>query len=141
VVQIFCIAFILFYLFYFRPCILIFDSLGESNRQNRPDVGTTLRKYLNMESKGKKTFTKKTIPEISPKMPVQPNTSDCGIYVLQYIESFFLLRLKYIFICRQEKDVLYEGVAFVQSKITLHYLVKERCVCTCAHPYAHAPSW
>lgn len=34
-------------------------------------------------------LNKDTMPQRPPKVQQQPNFSDCGIYLLQYIESFF----------------------------------------------------
>jgi len=56
-----------------------------------------LREYLSCEwkkkmvSQGKdeRLFSKETMPGGSPKVQQQPNFSDCGIYLLQYVESFF----------------------------------------------------
>ena len=75
-----------------RPCILIFDSLGTNRRSG---VITNLRNYLNCEWKERKDgsieniFNKDTIKGCYPKVPLQENFSDCGLYVLQYFESFF----------------------------------------------------
>ncbi|XP_043497008.1 uncharacterized protein LOC122520800 isoform X2 [Polistes fuscatus] len=72
------------------PCILIFDSLAGASRCR---VVATLRDYLSCEYVAKmgieKTFSKDTIKGASPKVPQQSNFTDCGLYVLQYVESFF----------------------------------------------------
>ncbi|KAL6436026.1 hypothetical protein ACFW04_005678 [Cataglyphis niger] len=72
------------------PCILIFDSLAGASRAR---VVATLRDYLSCEYFAKlgieKTFTKDTIKGACPKVPQQSNFTDCGLYVLQYVESFF----------------------------------------------------
>ena len=34
-------------------------------------------------------FNKDTMRGCCPKVPQQPNFSDCGVFLLQYIESFF----------------------------------------------------
>lgn len=72
------------------PCILIFDSLAGASRSR---VVATLRDYLSCEHVAKmgieKTFSKDTIKGASPKIPQQSNFTDCGLYVLQYVESFF----------------------------------------------------
>ena len=57
----------------------------------------TLREYLTCEWKTKmvkagkeeRVFNKDNMPGGSPKVQQQPNFSDCGIYLLQYVESFF----------------------------------------------------
>jgi len=42
-------------------------------------IGSLARQLFNMD----------TIPTIEAAVPQQRNYSDCGLYVLQYIESFF----------------------------------------------------
>lgn len=79
-------------LFSHRPCILIFDSLAGVSRSR---VVATLRDYLNCEYRVKMpdsavhTFTKDTIPGHSVKVPQQNNFTDCGLFLLQYVEQFF----------------------------------------------------
>ncbi|GFQ73588.1 hypothetical protein TNCT_533962 [Trichonephila clavata] len=72
------------------PCICIFDSLSATNRWRIPQ---TLRDYLEMEWKMKKgtrkTFNKDTMQGFFMKCPQQTNYSDCGMYLLQFVESFF----------------------------------------------------
>uniref|UniRef100_A0ACB8GEI9 Uncharacterized protein n=1 Tax=Sphaerodactylus townsendi TaxID=933632 RepID=A0ACB8GEI9_9SAUR len=73
-----------------QPCILLMDSLRGPSRSN---VVRTLREYLEVEwevKKGtKKSFSKDVMKGSNPKVPQQNNFSDCGVYVLQYVESFF----------------------------------------------------
>ncbi|XP_065336085.1 sentrin-specific protease 6-like isoform X2 [Cloeon dipterum] len=73
-----------------QPCILIFDSLS-SNSRNR--VVATLRDYLRIEYKLKKgkerKFNRDVFRGALPKVPQQNNFTDCGIFMLQYAESFF----------------------------------------------------
>ncbi|XP_063235233.1 sentrin-specific protease 6-like [Bacillus rossius redtenbacheri] len=73
-----------------QPCILLFDSLLGENRRR---VIATLREYLAVEYKVKmgkeREFTKDTIVGSCPKVPQQHNFTDCGLYLLQYAESFF----------------------------------------------------
>ncbi|XP_076676841.1 uncharacterized protein LOC143373447 isoform X2 [Andrena cerasifolii] len=72
------------------PCIVIFDSLAGASRSR---VVATLRDYLSCEYVAKmgteKVFSKDTIKGASLKVPQQSNFTDCGLYVLQYVESFF----------------------------------------------------
>lgn len=53
----------------------------------------TLRDYLKIEYKAKKSaerdFNKDSIRGALPKVPQQNNFTDCGIFMLQYAESFF----------------------------------------------------
>ncbi|XP_060092145.1 sentrin-specific protease 6 isoform X5 [Heteronotia binoei] len=73
-----------------QPCILLMDSLRGPSRSN---VVRTLREYLEVEwevRKGtKRSFSKDVMKGSNPKVPQQNNFSDCGVYVLQYVESFF----------------------------------------------------
>ncbi|EDV21399.1 uncharacterized protein TRIADDRAFT_30401 [Trichoplax adhaerens] len=72
-----------------RSCILVFDSLGCP----RPAVFRNLRLYLSLEWKNKnevsRKFNSETVPGYCPKIPHQNNDCDCGLYLLQYFESFF----------------------------------------------------
>ncbi|CAF0933386.1 unnamed protein product [Adineta ricciae] len=78
------------------PAIIIFDSLRTDSKTR---VAPTLREFLQLEYDHKKTlpsgslarklFNVDTIPTIEAGVPQQRNYSDCGLYVLQYIESFF----------------------------------------------------
>ena len=77
-----------------RPCILIFDSLKGGSKAR---TCQTLRDYLSCEWKAKmvpsgkeeKKFDNALMPGSQPTVQQQPNFSDCGIYLLQYIQSFF----------------------------------------------------
>lgn len=40
-------------------------------------------------TEGARSFDKPTMKGATPGCPQQSNSSDCGVYVLQYIESFF----------------------------------------------------
>jgi len=78
-----------------QPCILVFDSLAGGSKAK---VCATLRDYLTCEYRAKndteRTYTKTSMPANAPKVQQQPNFSDCGIYVLQYIEMFFRIPIK-----------------------------------------------
>ncbi|XP_017260900.1 sentrin-specific protease 6 [Kryptolebias marmoratus] len=73
-----------------QPCILIMDSLRGPTRSN---VVKTLREYLEVEWEVRKasqrSFGKEVMRGSSPRVPQQDNFSDCGVYILQYVESFF----------------------------------------------------
>merc|ERR1712098_941785 len=77
-----------------QPCILTFDSLTGGSKAR---THQTLREYLTCEWKAKmvpsgapeKVFSKDNMVGGCPKVQQQPNFSDCGIYLLQYVESFF----------------------------------------------------
>ncbi|KAK5879632.1 hypothetical protein CesoFtcFv8_022731 [Champsocephalus esox] len=73
-----------------QPCILIMDSLRGPARST---VVKTLREYLEVEWEvrqgSSRCFGKDVMKGSSPRVPQQDNFSDCGVYVLQYVESFF----------------------------------------------------
>jgi sentrin-specific protease 7 len=81
-----------FFLYLFRPCILIFDSLTGAPRSR---VVATLRDYLTCEYKAKypdqppRAFTKDNLLGSQCKVPQQNNFIDCGLFLLQYVEQFF----------------------------------------------------
>ncbi|XP_027028551.2 sentrin-specific protease 6 isoform X2 [Tachysurus fulvidraco] len=72
-----------------QPCILIMDSL---NCSDKPTVVKTLQEYLEMEWRVRKgsswSFGKQAMNGWSVQVPQQDNHTDCGVYVLQYVESF-----------------------------------------------------
>ncbi|NWX27873.1 SENP7 protease, partial [Notiomystis cincta] len=74
----------------YRPCILILDSLKACSVQKTVQV---LREYLEVEWETKRKthreFSKSTMIDLCPRVPKQDNSSDCGVYLLQYVESFF----------------------------------------------------
>ncbi|RMC11914.1 hypothetical protein DUI87_11041 [Hirundo rustica rustica] len=51
------------------------------------------KRYLEVEWEAKRKthreFSKSTMIDLCPKVPKQDNSSDCGVYLLQYVESFF----------------------------------------------------
>ncbi|XP_063809651.1 sentrin-specific protease 7 isoform X2 [Pseudophryne corroboree] len=72
-----------------RPCLLIFDSLKTGSVQTTIQV---LREYLREEwfakRKTPREFSRSTMRDLYPKVPKQTNSTDCGLYLLQYVESF-----------------------------------------------------
>ncbi|XP_054736133.1 uncharacterized protein LOC129243067 isoform X1 [Anastrepha obliqua] len=75
-----------------QPLILIFDSLAGASRSR---VVATLRDYLSCEYRAKMpdvtphVFNKDNMPGHCVKVPQQNNFTDCGLYLLQYVEHFF----------------------------------------------------
>ncbi|KAJ7408142.1 sentrin-specific protease 7 isoform X1 [Willisornis vidua] len=61
-------------------------SLNNSKRQ-------ICKRYLEVEWEAKRKthreFNKSTMIDLCPRVPKQDNSSDCGVYLLQYVESFF----------------------------------------------------
>ncbi|KAI4883783.1 hypothetical protein NFI96_012392 [Prochilodus magdalenae] len=72
-----------------RPCILIMDSLKLSYHKR---IFALLREYLQVEwevRKGtRRVFNDDNIRGSPCRVPLQDNSSDCGLYLLQYVESF-----------------------------------------------------
>ncbi|RWS14335.1 sentrin-specific protease 7-like protein [Dinothrombium tinctorium] len=72
-----------------RPCIVFMDSLGnvKSSRLSDP-----IRHFLTMEWRMKKgsekIFNRNLMPDFFPEVPYQNNSSDCGLFVLEYVEQF-----------------------------------------------------
>jgi len=82
-----------------KSCILIFDSLPNAN-DTRSETCKNLRAYLTKEWAAKypdkpgKIFSDVNLPQINPKVLLQNNSKDCGVFLLQYFESFFEVGLK-----------------------------------------------
>ncbi|CAL8236817.1 unnamed protein product [Boreogadus saida] len=72
-----------------RSCILVMDSLRLSAHENACRL---LREYLQVEwqvRRGRaRLFTPDTVCSAVCRLPLQDNSSDCGLYLLQYAESF-----------------------------------------------------
>nr|XP_057941837.1 sentrin-specific protease 7-like isoform X2 [Doryrhamphus excisus] len=72
-----------------RPCILVMDSLKKQQRQR---VCQLLRDYLQVEweerREQRRVFSSDSMHSCSCDVPRQDNSSDCGLYLLQYVESF-----------------------------------------------------
>ncbi|XP_041662810.1 sentrin-specific protease 7 isoform X2 [Cheilinus undulatus] len=72
-----------------RPCILIMDSLKLSLHER---VFKLLREYLQSEWEVRRGSSREFGPDQMQsshcKVPLQDNSSDCGLYLLQYVESF-----------------------------------------------------
>uniref|UniRef100_UPI0037E9901D sentrin-specific protease 7 isoform X2 n=1 Tax=Semicossyphus pulcher TaxID=241346 RepID=UPI0037E9901D len=72
-----------------RPCILIMDSLKLSLHER---VFKLLRDYLQSEWEVRRGSSRDFSPDQMQsshcQVPLQDNSSDCGLYLLQYVESF-----------------------------------------------------
>ncbi|KAL3883143.1 hypothetical protein ACJMK2_029436 [Sinanodonta woodiana] len=71
-----------------QPCILLLDSLPGPSRTR---IVSILKEYLQVEwhVKKKGEYNRERLRGSVPKVPQQNNFSDCGVFVLQYVESFF----------------------------------------------------
>ncbi|XP_034958425.1 sentrin-specific protease 6-like [Zootoca vivipara] len=72
-----------------QPCILLMDSLRGPFPSH---IFQILQEWLEVEwevKKGTKRSFTECVINLNLEVPQQNNNSDCGIYVLQYAESFF----------------------------------------------------
>eukprot|EP01129_Flabellula_baltica_P002209 TRINITY_DN12050_c0_g1_i1.p1 TRINITY_DN12050_c0_g1~~TRINITY_DN12050_c0_g1_i1.p1 ORF type:complete len:317 (-),score=76.02 TRINITY_DN12050_c0_g1_i1:42-992(-) len=76
------------------PCILILDSLHSTKDEG---IGNKIRNYLNLEWSDKKEWSEEGFPRLFSQtnmplyiidVPKQSNGSDCGIFLIRYIELF-----------------------------------------------------
>ena len=76
-------------------CILILDSGRKSAQQTERHIETChiLRTFLTAEYKihhgSGPTFDNTNFPQYIPEVMTQENNTDCGIFLLQFVESFF----------------------------------------------------
>jgi len=77
------------------PVILLLDSLEDGMKD---EVVANLREYLACEwrermvvgqGQGVRLFQQSSMPHFCPDIPQQPNLTDCGLYLLEYVEAFF----------------------------------------------------
>ncbi|XP_016986784.1 ubiquitin-like-specific protease 1D [Drosophila rhopaloa] len=75
-----------------QPLILVFDSLTGTSRSR---ILAILRDYLTCEYQARKpnaqahVFNSDNMPGHRVEVPQQENLTDCGLYLLQYVEQFF----------------------------------------------------
>lgn len=73
-----------------EPCIIIMDSLGNTSRSG---AVRALKDYIVEEGRAKRgievAINQNAIYPKSNEIPMQDNFSDCGVYVLGYIQEFF----------------------------------------------------
>lgn len=86
-----------------EPLFLVLDSLGG----NKSAAVTNIRKYLKVEWSQKMNefdevdFSSEQMKTVRPKKPEQENFSDCGIFLLHYVEKIFL---RYVFQNKNNKN-------------------------------------
>lgn len=72
-------------------------------------------RYLEVEWEVRKgtqrSFGKDVMKGSSPRVPQQDNFSDCGVYILQYVESFFEVR-------GETLNVMFSLVYFIVAIVT-----------------------
>lgn len=72
-----------------RPCILVMDSLKLSLHERTYKL---LRDYLQVEWEVRRgtprRFSIDNMKGSNCRVPLQDNSSDCGLYLLQYVEAF-----------------------------------------------------
>ena len=73
------------------PTMILLDSLGSYH--DKKSLSKTLKNYLNQEWEAKGNYPIQNIDveklrTVIPRAPVQKNTSDCGVFMLQYVEHF-----------------------------------------------------
>lgn len=72
-----------------KPCILVMDSLKRSPHER---VLKLMREYLQSEWEARRGSSREFGPDqmesSNCQVPLQDNSSDCGLYLLHYVESF-----------------------------------------------------
>ena len=77
-----------------RSSILVFDSLPDPENP-RTEAVTRLRSYLTSEWAARRgleaevVFTEENMPQANPRVRGQLNSKDCGLFLLQFVQSFF----------------------------------------------------
>uniref|UniRef100_A0AAX7UBJ1 Ubiquitin-like protease family profile domain-containing protein n=1 Tax=Astatotilapia calliptera TaxID=8154 RepID=A0AAX7UBJ1_ASTCA len=71
-----------------RPCLLVMDSLKLSYHDNVLSLFSYLQVEWEVRRKSPRLFTSDTMKSFNCRVPQQDNSSDCGLYLLQYVESF-----------------------------------------------------
>ena len=73
-----------------KPIMIVMDSLEDGLKNT---VCNNLRTYLSLEWSAKmntkREFTRENMPVFCPNIPQQTNLTDCGLFLLQYVESFY----------------------------------------------------
>ncbi|XP_031345949.1 uncharacterized protein LOC116172807 isoform X2 [Photinus pyralis] len=109
-----------------QASILIFDSLAGASRAR---VVATLRDYLSCEYKAKmgvdKVFNKDVIKGSCPKVPQQTNFTDCGLYLLQYVESFFKTPIKDYHVPIKEVTHWFDEFVVTKKREDISLLIKD----------------
>ncbi|XP_060518114.1 uncharacterized protein LOC132696950 [Cylas formicarius] len=109
-----------------QPCILIFDSLAGPSRSR---VVATLRDYLTVEYKNKigeeRIYNKDSIKGSVVKVPQQTNFTDCGLYLLQFVEHFFKSPIQDYYIPIKSIKTWFEEITVTKKREDIANLIKE----------------
>ncbi|KAF7251135.1 Sentrin-specific protease 7 [Varanus komodoensis] len=69
------------------------DSKPSKSSSSSSKMKKVCKRYLEAEWEAKRKtpreFSKSTVLDFCPRVPKQDNSSDCGVYLLQYVETFF----------------------------------------------------
>lgn len=107
------------------PFILIFDSI---HGQSRSNVANNLRDYLTCEYQAKVShhvvINKDHIKAFCPEVPRQNNLTDCGLYLLQYVEQFFIKPVDDF--CRPNRQLLswFDEIAVIKKREEISNAIK-----------------
>ncbi|XP_052895861.1 uncharacterized protein LOC128303049 [Anopheles moucheti] len=110
-----------------QPCILIFDSLSVTSKSH---VLATLRDYLTCEYQAKmpdkrpKRFNEHNMPGHCVNVPQQNNYTDCGLYLLQYVEQFFLDPIRDYHLPIEQLEDWFETITVTKKREDICNLIK-----------------
>lgn len=72
-----------------EPFLILLDSMGGDNEELLDEIRQYLTEEWKVKTGGKETFGKREVRLVKPEKPQQLNSTDCGVYLLQYIEKMF----------------------------------------------------
>ena len=108
-----------------KPIMIIMDSLEDGLKNN---VCNNLRSYLSLEWSAKmntkREFTMDNMPAFCPCIPQQTNLTDCGLYLLQYVESFYQHPLVSLDIPLTNLEHWFSSDAIVRKRHDIAKLIK-----------------
>lgn len=134
-------------IYHCRPCILIFDSLAGTSRTR---VVATLRDYLTCEYRSKlndgnsRVFNKDNMPNYTVKVPQQNNFTDCGLFLLQYVEQFFKVSLHCLLLLISKVLALNSDFIRILLNVRSKFLSFKMCITfhdsgLTVHPFCGVP--
>ncbi|XP_026473578.1 sentrin-specific protease 6-like [Ctenocephalides felis] len=111
-----------------QPCILIFDSLSGGAIISRQRTISVIRDYLSCEHQSKfgtTDFDKYSIKGHCVKVPQQDNLTDCGLFVLQYVEHFFKVPITDFSIPIRGLENWFETIVVTRKREDISKLIKK----------------